>query len=123
MKCQIVNISKTFELIPNCSPQFITNTCRTLWEKSEYYTSWVAEKSVVDAPTQTVMFKKATQPVQLTIKRVKKTLQFNLVEEEKALRKKPKGQWREDPVTLEWWNSIGNHQVESEYLQRHGQRT
>jgi hypothetical protein len=70
-----VNISETLELIPNGSPNFLTNATRNAWEKTTYYTSWLAESGVADdVYVVDVVRPKNTAPVHLTKKKNLKSI-------------------------------------------------
>jgi hypothetical protein len=116
MSCQIVNISTTVELIPNGSPNFLTKATRSDWEKSKYYTSWIAENDIVDTVDTGVMFATKSQPTQLQQKEKSKLMDKRFIGpslEKKTRREKTENSQAhvhatKESDTMMWWKSIGN---------------
>jgi hypothetical protein len=123
MSCHIVNVCNTIEMIPNGSPNFMTKSTRDAWEKSKYYTSWVADKDIVDTIKETTMFSEHTQPLQLNKKGSHKPSGIHamgLVPVEKTKHKKnPKGDaidpfLKKEGSTIKWWNAIADLPADSD---------
>jgi hypothetical protein len=117
MSCQIVNVSNTIEMIPNGSPKFLTKSTRNAWEKSAYYTSWLADKDVVDTIKETIMFSQHTQPLQLNNKESRNpsgSHGVGLTPVEKKIHKKKNPNnaidtyVKKEGSTIKWWNAIAD---------------
>jgi hypothetical protein len=118
MSCQIVNTSATLELIPNGSPKFLTKSTRNEWEKSKYYTSWIADTNIVDRVNTDTMFAKITQPLQLR-NRKKKSKLVSLetqIREKKSADSKQRIHVQKESTTTQWWNGMATELPDQDTL-------